>query len=431
MNLNGMGQLSARLWSALDRQLNAETIHFVCLVVVTFAVIFTAYSFQAEDPSRTIFGAPLGADFAGFYIAGHIWNDYGPSRLYDWNLQAEVYHQLFPSTPADEKLPYVHPPMVAFVFRIFAWLPYRWAVAVWLTVSLCMCLTGCWILVGSLEGQSAQDRATIMLIAVSFQPFIIECWIGGQLSAVALCCFAIATRQIRSGRTFAAGAVVAILLYKPTLLVLILPMFAAARVYSALFGFTLTGLLIGALTIAIAGVDCCRAFLQKLFGFAEEVSGGDLQLRIWKYVDLNTFSRILLDGPSFWQRLLFLSMFAGLFAFMMRRWLTWPRASPQQRDLLWAATVSGTPILNYYVGVYDSILCVVACSLTTNVWRKATLPLPGDLRLLFVAGYLAPWFTQSSARNFHVQIYSVVLAAMMLWPLFRRPSEVVRPAHPS
>lgn len=57
----------------------------------------------------TLSGAPFAGDFVEFYNAGRILNKYGSHRLYDFQLQDDLTHELLPHL----SIPFVTPPYVA------------------------------------------------------------------------------------------------------------------------------------------------------------------------------------------------------------------------------------------------------------------------------------------------------------------------------
>ena len=185
---------------------------------------------------------------------------------------------------------------MAWAFRPLARLPYPWAFAVWLVISLTLYLFG---LVLTLRGLnlSPADRLTALLLALSFEPFVMETWLGGQLSAVGFCCLAGCVALDRQGRPFAAGLVLGLCGYKPTLLVVLFPVLLAARRFRTLAGLAVTGLALAGLTCAAVGWEGITAFVERVTGFTRHRDGaGPLELPLTKFIDLNAFTRLLLGS---------------------------------------------------------------------------------------------------------------------------------------
>jgi hypothetical protein len=443
--------LATGVWRWIDKRLERSRIRFVCIVFLLLGLVLLGISFATSDRSRTIFGPPLGADFAGFYTAGAILNDSEPdnrSRLYDTARQDQLYHELLPNIADDVKLPYVHPPFVAWWLHFLARLPYEWAFVTWLLISLGLYLGGLGCVHRSLSTDSRLDWTTVVLLALSFEPFLMECWLGGQLSAIGFFCLALTFALERRRQHVGAGLVLGFCLYKPTLLVLLLPLLVLGRHWRALAGFTLTGMAVAGVSYFGTGKKNCIDYAQTLLGFSRIATGDDtaagaLELRLWKYVDLNSFFRLLLGGHSLLSSLLIGVVAVVPLAVLARAWWQFDRTDRNRRDLLWAATFTFTLVLNLYVGIYDTIVSVLAAVLTAaffstrGVWRVESEGWSGaagpavscpsaTLRFLLLMLFLVPWVTQPLARATGVQIYTVLLLGigafqLLSWGATREP----------
>lgn len=418
-----------KAWNWVDHRLEAWRVRFVAVAIIAVTLSLLAVSFLSGDRSRTIFGPPLGADFAGFYTAGTILNHYPAYRLYDWRLHDQLYHELLPGKSADEELPFVHPPFVALPFRLLALLRYEWSFALWLVICAALYVGGLALMARSLSSLPNRDWTVAVLVAISFEPFLMECWLGGQLSAVGFFCLGLAMACDQKPVPVATGMAVGLCLYKPTLLVLTVPMLLVARRWKELLGFLVSGCILVLVSLAAVGWDGCHEFVNSLIDFSGSATGAVMELKTWKYVDLNSFLRLLF-GSSPANRTALLCIVAAPLTWLASAWWRWHSLTPSGRKLVWAATLSGTVVFNLYVGIYDSILCVLGMLLTADVLvggglKEAPLFTPG-FRLLALLLYLAPWLSQPLARLVHVQLYTLVLAAVAIYPLFllRRYREI-------
>src|SRR5262249_31718764 len=116
----------------------------------------------------------------------------------------------------------------------------------------------------------------------------------------------------------------------------------------------------------------------------------------------------LLLGRTPWHWAFVAAAAAIPFVLLVRQWA---RATPTPR--LWAATIMGTLVVNVYVGVYDSILAVIA-ALLGAVAMPGTLLTPAYRKLIFVS-YLVPWITQPIAKAMGIQVYTLVLFAFTIY----------------
>src|SRR5687767_12097279 len=182
----------------------------VLATVVSLQLVALATAKHRE----TIFGPLLGADFAAFYAAGWILHDYPPAALYDPGLQSTLYHELFPTAPAGESLPYAHAPFFALLMLPLALLPYPLAYAVFLLIIPLIYVAALLVLrpvVKLLEGEHAW---TIVLLTLSYLPFLVENWVGGQFAAFGFLWMAIALRCALSEQPLAAGLALSMCFYK-------------------------------------------------------------------------------------------------------------------------------------------------------------------------------------------------------------------------
>jgi len=81
-------------------------------------------------------------------------NRHTPQRLYDFGLQASLFHELFPKEAAEKSIPFVHPPFVAAAFRPLALLPYPAAFLLWLLISVGLYLAALRLVLDPLAGIS-------------------------------------------------------------------------------------------------------------------------------------------------------------------------------------------------------------------------------------------------------------------------------------
>jgi hypothetical protein len=215
--------------------------------------------------------------------------------------------------------------------------------------------------------------------------------------------------------------VLSVATYKPTLLPLILPMLFVMRQWRTLRGFACGATILGGLSLATVGPAACLDYLHLLCGYANKTGGAGLHgIRIWKFIDLNSFLKLMHVPPLvIWPVLLSV---AGLVA--REAWGLRPRSSRDaQRNLplAWATAVTWTLVLNLYVGVYDSVLIIPTILLTTAaLLRRANdsgRNLPLRFRCLLAALWVLPWVSGLVARDVGLQPYTVALLALAMYQL--------------
>jgi hypothetical protein len=413
--------IATQIQTFIERRLNRQYVQHICLIILVVISLTLGISFATQKSGRTSFGPFLGADFAAFYDAGSIFNSYPAERIYDRGLHREFYQRLFPSAPADSELPYVNAPFFILPFPLLARLPYQWAYFMWVLISIGLYVAGLKLLWGTQDAMPKSTWTTSLLLGLSFMPFLVECLAGGQTSAFGFFWLALALRLDKQGREILSGMALAFCFYKPTLLLLILPMLIICRRSSVFLGVTIGGLGLAALSLALVGWQGCLNYVEMLLHFTSQSTSAVSGLKNWKYVDLNSFFRLLAGGHTYIRWVM--SLAAACIIVPMLFWGWW-KAKPERetdRSLVWAFTISWTMALNIYLGIYDTTLVVLSILLTTNVlYREAASDQPAmnpTYKNLLLLLYLVPWITQIVAESTSVQLYTLILAACGLYQL--------------
>lgn len=411
-----LNRIKQRVFDETDKRLNKADIQSICrLILILFAVIASA-SFLMQQQGRTIFGPQLGADFAAFYIAGKIYNDVSPDRIYDRELERELYHQIAPNQASGTELPYLNAPFFVLPFTVLARLPYSLAYLSWFLISLMLMLTGFNTVWRTLRSMPAENYSVAILLAVSFMPFMVECLAGGQTSAAGFACLAFAIYFERRGLPIASGVALALCSYKPTLLLLICPMLVVTRRFSTILGLTAGTLGLALLSVVAVGWKACKEYFRTLLFFTQASVDSVSVFRNWKYVDINSFFRSLLNeeaGLRWWMTALVMIPVAGL---LIAIWRKAGQNNVHNRAIVWAVTITWSMVLNIYLGIYDTTFMILSVLLMTDVMGNHggnnRLLLPGSFKLMVVILYVVPWITQPIAQISGFQLYTLILFAI-------------------
>ena len=278
-------------------------VRFVAAAMIACALLLVAIGFAKQRDGITPFGPELGGDYSAFYVAGQILNS-EPDRLYDLALQEKLHRQLIPGTPADQILFYPSAPFFAVLYRPLAMLPYSWSYLVWLAIGAGLAIGGFALIWKGCPELAGGDWLTAMLASVSFAPLLLEGWVGGQTTVLVFFCVALAVYLRQWNRPVAAGVVLAVLSFKPTLLLLLVPMLIVTRSFRVLLGMALGGLGFFVISIWAVGWDGCVQFVRFLVKYAEATNTAPEALKPWKYVDLRSAVYPLFCHPSWWATVL-------------------------------------------------------------------------------------------------------------------------------
>ncbi len=154
-------------------------------------------------------------DFAAIaYIPGAIANQGDASALYDSDRRAAMLASLVPNVPPVRYPPFYGPQM-SVLFSPLARLPYEWALAAWMAITVAVylaCAYAIWKTCPRL-----QDRAGPVLVLLLADPTLYYTVSFTQISALALVCVTGAFFALRADRPVLAGAFLGSLIYKPSL----------------------------------------------------------------------------------------------------------------------------------------------------------------------------------------------------------------------
>jgi alpha-1,2-mannosyltransferase len=237
--------------------------HAMAWLALGIGVILCGVSVLLGLAGHSFLGRPLGGDFVEFYTVGKILNTAAPARIYDLRLAVPMQHATLPTMPDTQMLVFGQAPFIASLFRPFALLPYAWAYVAWLGFSAGLYIAALALLFRTLR-LNAQDRRTGFLLALSCTPFLFETWIGGQVSVVVFAIWVLFFWCLENDLRFLAGFVLALCLFKPTLVALPALMLLVGRRWRVLGGFGAGALAMAVLSVGTVGLDGCRAWLTTL-----------------------------------------------------------------------------------------------------------------------------------------------------------------------
>jgi hypothetical protein len=346
----------------------------------------------------------VGADYQAFYNAGIIFNTQPRGRLYDLTLQDALYE----SQTGDSKgsLPFAYAPFFVLPCAVTARLPYVWGYLVWSLGSILLLYAGYALAWRALDFPNHWYLAGL-LAALAFPPFEFYTLRGGQSSAFGFFALALAFFLQHKKREVGAGLALSLLLYKPPLLVLLLPMLAVTKQWRLLGGFVAGAAALGLLSLLLVGTSGLTGYLTLLEVYYRAGSSSAEIFQIWKFVDIGSAFRLLTNKPPGPIRL---AILIGTFPFLCFAWHKLGAVS-----LSWAIAVVGTLLLNLYSPIYDCTLLILPlmCAQPEKIGRTLLL-------ILFVLSFL----TVPLAKLIGLQIFTIMLAYLM-WRLL---SPEVRPA---
>jgi len=351
-------------------------------------------------------------DFIYLYGDGHIFNAYPATRLYDYSLQTQVFNGINPPVGKVSYGPSPYPPFVAMFFGPFARLPFSPAYCLWLAASLCLYVAGVRFALVTAFPTDRLMRSLILCFSVAYFPFLVHTLANGQLATVGVFFVGLTIFLEDRSKPLLGGLALSLLTYKPTLLIVIVPMLLLTRRFRMLYGFTLGSAALAAVSTAVDGLAIWPAYIHFIGIFGKLVGlKGNSQLNLAVYMDLSSISHAIKGGRSTVG--LTLLMAAISVVVVIFSWLLWKscRGGKPVVCLVWAATLTWTLLLNVYVPIYDTILVAIAIALVLGAlkdlgWHAAT----GWISLLSLAIFFMSWKTVQIAERFRgVQVLSILL----------------------
>jgi hypothetical protein len=389
-----------------------------CLAVLISALWLVIQSAAGMQGGRTLLGTP---DYAGFYVAAAILNQGQPERLYDEEYQYHLLHSLLPRAAGDVRYPFGHAPVIAFLLRPLARIPFDGSYRIWLVIVAAIALLSLGLLRGAARAIPRGDWSLIVLVSLTFPPLIVECWLAGQLSVIGLVCIALAFRSLRLGRPAACGLALAMCLYKPTLLLFCLPVLVLSGQGALIAGLAAGGLLLALLTVAAVGTTGSLAFLQMLATYTRHAGAGMPGFKVFKQVDLNSFLTLSLGPHAPGGKLVMGLAFLAAAAILLRTWHSCRGGNEDSRILVMGATITWNSVFNLYTPIYDLSVLIPGLVMTADYLYRMTGPnRPRQSRLfivLMVSLIAGEWYSQTLARDHGFQLLTPILVIVGAYQL--------------
>jgi hypothetical protein len=209
-------------------------------------------------------------------------------------------------------------------------------------------------------------------------------------------------------------------LYKPTLLILLLPMLLVTRRFRSLLGFATGAMVLAGLPTAAGGFAIWPVFLRTILSFGKVAGGAQANgvqtgstLVLVKYIDISAFSALAPGGRSpIGLAILFVSAAAAALT-LIWFWFRAARIGEPARPLLWATTITWTMLLNLYVPIYDSTLVVLSLIVTAGALKQIRAGLiHRNFKILWLLILAGSWFTVPVASATGIQLLTLLFTAL-------------------
>jgi hypothetical protein len=257
------------------------------LAVVAVVLIYVA-QVVLDIVWGNLFGN-FGVDFAAFWSAGHIANQYGYGAVYDLDVVAQVQRQFLPERaliPDTVRiLPTAYLPLFLLPFQVLAMLPPASAAAIWIALNL----LGSVLYIGRCAARmgGSRVRALLPLLLMISLPVFQNAFLGQSNLWLMICVGEFILAQA-AGREVRSGAWLAGLLLKPQCLFLIVPAVLLQRRWKSAVGMLLAGASIILSSWLLAGTDALTSLSRLWMGYVGDLPTSDPQLMMnWRMIGIH------------------------------------------------------------------------------------------------------------------------------------------------
>ncbi len=363
--------------SAPERH-RAFKLTFVPLLIFSLfaqcAVVWT----QLEDIRDGYF------DFVLYYSGAKIINDGNGAQLYDLEVQREYQKEFGVAYRRDRALPFNHPPYELLALLIPAKFSFPVAHALWAAVNTLLLAV---ILLRLFPFVEARHRSLFALMLFAYFPTITALKMG-QDSVITTFLLVETLVSLKRKRYAIAGGLLALGLYKPQFVLPLVGIFLLHRRWSSIFGFLSTGLLLGAISLAMVGWD---GLIKLLSLWLPMIQRGHV---VWPELMTNlrglVYMILRLGGITEATNVLTLGLSILTYVITLQ---VWPRNAEEQNELFnlrFALAVVMTALVSFHLYSYDGTLLAIPLIIMLNQVLKEKNPYPVRHRMLLAL--LIVWF---------------------------------------
>lgn len=367
--------------------------------------------FYPFDNLLDLSGTPWGGDFPTFYIAGRMMNEGNLSQLYDTAEHQRRLQALAPGIDPAYCLPYRYPPAFALVMAPWGWLPYAGSSTLFALVSIVLVLVSIAILLHTNDVGHSRWRTTAWWGAAT-APLVLESIISGQLTPIALIIVAVTVMLLNRDRQIAAGAVLALALYKPNVLALF-GLVCLLRYPRMVLGGAPVAALWGLASLLLVGVEGTLGYLR--LGSQLALDDWSIQAPPHKMHGLAGWLDLLATGHG---RQIVLGLGVVAACWVVYRWRR-AGSDAATSQIALASALALNALGNPYVPIYDlALLMPAALLMTSGLIRRYGEELKEKLlpaELLLGSVYFGPHLSQAVALRCGWQLFPLLLLAIVAW----------------
>jgi hypothetical protein len=337
-----------------------------------------AIALQVNARSQIVAGA---SDFSSFYAAGQIIRSGNGAHLYEYETQRRAQQQFsYRSGP----LLFPHAPFETILYAPLSLLSYWHAYLFWWSCNLALVLLTLAMMARSFTGIRALLPYWILALAF-FTPLQVAL-VQGQDSVLTMFLLAACLVMLAKGRDASAGAVLALILYKPQLVLPIFLVLAVGLSWRFVYGFVAGAMGLAGISAALIGWRALASlprFLAWFNALPVSISGADPR------VMANVRGVLLQSGVNASQAVVAMVSAAMLLLAMAAVGVGRPSKTPL--TLRFALAVSVAAMTSYHLIPHDLTILIVPFLLAVHElaaapimeWQTTTATVATAMLMLF------------------------------------------------
>ncbi len=367
--------------------------------VLAVTIISLAPNWDATVQSRS---DPYGGDFLQEWVGGRAIVTGNADELYDLDASRRRQHDAVTlgfQWDTQRYFPVVYPPFWYFLCAPLAMLPYQAAAIIWLLLMTASLVAALWLL-----RKLFPDAWWLPVFCISY-PVIISLTTG-QKGTLLLLILTATFWLLKTQRHLAAGAIFALIAFKPHLALLIGLFMLLKRQWSFVAGCGVT-LAIQLGLCGLLGMDVCRQFVDVCLGMGNYMESGGYQLEqgfsLWSACQLLFASPLVAKWAA---AIATLGIVAGVFSLLLGKL----EPAGERFPIQFSAMVLGTILVSPHFYVYDLTVLMLPTVLVSlqlgkgGVDRPLVLGLPLCLVLLMFATGQMIWVATATGVSLGVWV---------------------------
>jgi Glycosyltransferase family 87 len=319
-------------------------------MVAIHAVVF----WQLRDSVRKGY-----SDFAIYYCAGTIVRRGFGRQLYDQTMQFKVQREFSPDVAIRlDALPYNHPAFEATLFTPFTYVSYPVAFALWTLANLAMLICLPFMLRPYLHNLQGYPVAFLVVASLDFFPIFFSL-LQGQDAILLLFLYTLGFICLKRNRDVAAGAWLALGLFKPHLILPFIILLLVQGKKKVLYGFFPIAAALALASVFIVGSEAMLQYPRYVLHLEDTMAQGAIMPSAMP--NLRGIFYLLLHGDSAVLVIASVSS-VGLLLFAALRC----RAGANLVDLKFSLIAVATVLVSYHALGYDLSMLMLPIFLLTN-----------------------------------------------------------------